>query len=199
VSTLTAAAAAGNGFGSNPLWFATRSTGFMTFVLLTAATALGIVATQRVATARWPRFASQALHRNVSLLAVLFLAVHVLTTLLDTYVTVSWWAAVVPFTSAYRTFDVGLGTLALDILLVVAGTSMMRGVTGHRWWRLVHWTAYAAWPLALAHYLGTGTDARTPWSVGLATFCLGTVLLAIFVRLGSERREGPTRLLGGAR
>lgn len=192
-------ATAGNGFGSNPLWYLTRTTGVLTFVLLTAALALGVLSTQRVATPRWPRFASQALHRNISGVAVIFLVVHVGTTLLDTFVQVSWWAVVVPFASAYRTLSVTYGTLALDLLLLVGGTSLIRGVTGHRWWRLVHWTAYAAWPLALAHYLGTGTDARQPWSLALTVFCAGTVFVAVLVRLGSERREGPTRLFGGSR
>lgn len=196
---MPALAAAGNGFGSNPLWFLTRSTGLIAFVLLTAAVALGIMATQRVATARWPRFASQRLHRNISLLAVLFLLTHLVTTLLDTFVRISWWTAVVPFASSYRTFDVALGTLALDLLILVTATSLGRGVTGHRWWRLVHWSAYAAWPLALAHYLGTGTDARKAWSLSLAVGCLGVVLFAVLVRLGSERREGPTRRLDDAR
>lgn len=190
--------AAGKGFGSNPLWYTTRSTGLLAFLMLTAAVVLGITATQRVATTRWPRFASQALHRNISLLAVALLAAHVVTTLLDTYVKISWWAAVIPFASAYKTFPVALGTLALDLLVVVALTSLVRGATGHRWWRAVHWTAYAAWPLALAHYLGVGTDARKPWSLALALTCLAVVFAAVLVRLGAERREGPTRIIGGA-
>lgn len=192
-------AATSGGFGSNPLWFVTRSTGLLAFVLLTAAVTLGVLSAQRVATPRWPRFASQALHRNVSVLAVVLLAVHVLTTLLDSFVTISWWAAVVPFASGYQRFYVGLGTLALDLLLLVTATSLVRGVTGHRWWRVVHWTAYAAWPLAMVHYLGTGTDATTPWSLALAVVGLVAVVGAVLVRLGSERREGPTRVVGRLR
>jgi sulfoxide reductase heme-binding subunit YedZ len=187
----------GNRFASNPLWYATRSTGLVAFVLLTIAVALGVLTTQRVATPRWPRFASQSLHRYVSLLAMLFLATHIVTTLLDSYVTINWWAAIVPFVSSYRTFEVAVGTIAVDLLLVVTATSLWRGVTGHRWWRLVHWSSYAVWPLALAHYLGTGTDARKPWSLGLALLSIAVVFVAILVRLAIERREGPTRVLGG--
>lgn len=188
--------AVGTGFNSNPLWYSTRSTGLVAFVLLTVTMVLGVLTTQRVATPRWPRFASQSLHRYVSLLAMLFLATHVVTTLLDSYVTISWWATVVPFSSSYRSFDVALGTLAVDLLLVVTATSLLRGVTGHRWWRLVHWSSYAAWPLALAHYLGTGTDARKPWSLALALLSILVVFVAILTRLAIERREGPTRVLG---
>lgn len=195
---MTGTVAAAATFGSNPLWFATRSTGLLAFALLTAAVVLGVLSTRRVATARWPRFASQSLHRNISLLAVFFLIAHVVTTLLDTYVSISWWSAVVPFTSGYRSFYVGLGALATDLLLVVTATSLVRNVTGHRWWRLIHWSAYAAWPLALAHYLGAGTDGTAAWSLALAAVCVAAVLAAVFVRLGSEHREGPTRIIGGA-
>lgn len=191
--------AANAGSTNNPLWYATRSFGLVTFVLLTVTVLLGVLSTQRVATPQWPRFASQALHRNVSILAMLFLAVHVLTTLLDSYVKTSWSAAIVPGTSSYRTFYVALGTLAVDLLVVVTATSLARNVTGHRWWRRVHWLVYAAWPLALAHYLGSGTDSGQPWSLLLALICLAAVLLAVLVRLAIERREGPTRVLGARR
>ena len=59
---------------------------------MTLSVVLGVLTTQRVATGWWPRFASQALHRNVSLLAVALLLTHILTTLLDNYVAISWWA-----------------------------------------------------------------------------------------------------------
>jgi sulfoxide reductase heme-binding subunit YedZ len=193
------ALAANTAFGSNPLWYITRSTGLMAFVLLTASLALGVLTTQRVATPRWPRFASQALHRNVSLLAMLFLGTHVATTLMDSYVSISWWASLVPFASGYRTFDVALGTVAFDLLLLVTGSSLVRTVVGHRWWRLLHWCSYLAWPVALAHYLGTGTDARRPWSLGIALVTLSVVFAAVLLRLAIERREGPTRLLGSSR
>jgi sulfoxide reductase heme-binding subunit YedZ len=186
-------------FGSNPLWYLTRSTGLLAFVLLTSSVALGVLTTQRVATPRWPRFASQTLHRNVALLAMLFLGAHLATTLMDSYVSISWWAALVPFASGYRTFDVTLGTVAFDLLLLVTGSSLVRVVIGHRWWRLVHWSSYLAWPVALAHYLGTGTDARKPWSLGLALVTLAVVFAAVLVRLAIERGEGPTRLVGSSR
>ncbi len=196
MGAFTAAAASA---GGNPLWYATRSFGLVALALLTASVLLGVLTSQRIATPKWPRFASQALHRNVSLLALAVVGVHVLTTLMDTYVRITWWAAVVPFTSAYRTGYVALGTIAFDLLLVVTATSLARTLTGHRWWRLVHWSAYAAWPLALGHYLGTGTDARTSWGLLFALACLGAVSVAVLIRLAIERREGPVRVWGGGR
>lgn len=144
----------------SPFWYLTRSTGLVAFVLMTVAMAFGVAATQRALASRaWPRFATQDLHRNVSLLGLLFIAVHVVTTIVDGYVTVSWWSVVVPGASAYKTFWVALGTLALDLVLLLVATSLLRRRMTARSWRAVHWGAYALWPLTLAHFLGTGTDA----------------------------------------
>lgn len=193
---LTVLPLAAGDFASNPLWYATRSSGLAAFALLTLAVALGVLTTQRVATGWWPRFASQALHRNVSLLAVALLVTHVVTTVLDSYVDISWWSALIPFASNYEPLWVGLGTLAFDLLIIVALSSLVRSATGHRWWRLLHWTTYAAWPQALTHYLATGTDALKPWSIAIAAVSTVVVLAAVLVRLSSHPGERPTTMIG---
>ena len=88
--------------GQAPLWYLSRSTGIVSFVLMTLTLCLGIASTQRaLASPGWPRFATQGLHRNVSLLALGFLGVHIVSTIADSYVSISWWAAVLP-TSAFQ-------------------------------------------------------------------------------------------------
>ena len=49
-------------------------------------------------------------------------------------------------------------------------------------WRALHWLAYAAWPVALLHSFGTGSDARTGWFAGLGFACLAAVALAVLAR-----------------
>lgn len=170
--------------GQAPLWYVTRSTGITAFVLLTLAMALGVAATQRaLASPAWPRFATQALHRNVSLLAPAFLAVHIVTAIADGYVDMGWWSAVVPGASSYRTLWVGLGTVAVDLTLAVILTSLVRLRMGARRWRVVHLTAYALWPLSLVHYLKTGTDAGGRLGIWLAAGSAGLVAAAGAVRI----------------
>ena len=181
---------------SNPLWYLARSSGLVAFVLLTLSVVLGVLTTQRIATGWWPRFASQALHRNASLLALAFLVTHGLTILLDNYVDISWWASVIPFTSSYGRFSIGLGTLALDLILIVTLSSLVRAAVGHRSWRAMHWLAYAAWPLALTHYLSSGTDATESWSLTIAAVSTVVVLAAVFIRIFVERDERPTIVVG---
>lgn len=144
-------------------WYLTRGTGIVALILLTTGLALGIANVLRMRVPGAPRFVTLGIHRSVSLLAVAFVGVHVLTTVADGYVPISIASAVIPFTSGYRPFWVGLGAVAFDLLLALVITSLLRRRFGYRTWRLVHWSAYACWPVAFVHALGTGTDIGAGW------------------------------------
>ena len=172
---------------SQTLWYITRGTGVISLVLLTASVALGVSEVVRFASPRWPRFVLAALHKNVALLAVAFVAVHVLTAVLDSFASISLVDVVVPFVGTYRPLWLGLGTVAVDLLIAVIVTSLLRERIGHRAWRAVHWAAYGCWPVALLHSLGTGSDTRYRWAAALNVACLVAVLLAVLFRLGWTR------------
>jgi sulfoxide reductase heme-binding subunit YedZ len=175
------------------LWYITRGSGLVTLILLTLTVALGVANLQRLQTARVPRFVINAVHRNASLLALVFLAIHIITTLLDTYVNVRLIAVVVPFTAGYRPLWVGLGAVALDLMLAVVLTSLLRRHIGYRAWRATHWLAYACWPVALLHGLGTGSDVGTTWMRVVTGVCVAIVAAAVLSRLSErdvDRRGG---------
>ena len=136
------------------LWYATRATGLVTLVLLTASVLLGILNAGRFAARRWPRFLSQGLHRNLSLLVLVFLALHVGTTVIDTYTSIGLAAAFIPFVSSYKAAWLEPRRDSLDMILALVATSLLRARLGHRAWRRVHWGAYACWPVAVAHGAG---------------------------------------------
>jgi methionine sulfoxide reductase heme-binding subunit len=168
--------------GPSAYWYLTRSTGAVSLVLLTLSVALGVAGVSRFSSPRWPRFVLDALHRNVSLLAVAFLVFHILTAVLDSFAPISLTDAIVPFGGSYRPFWLGLGAVAFDLLLAVALTSMVRRRLGYGAWRATHWLAYACWPIALLHGLGTGSDVKSTWLLALNIACLGIVALAVGVR-----------------
>jgi sulfoxide reductase heme-binding subunit YedZ len=172
------------------LWYTARGTGVVALLLLTATVALGAAGTARVETSRWPRVVTAQLHRHLSLLVVAFVAVHVASTVLDPFAPVGWAAAVVPFSSAYRPVWLGLGAVAADLLLAVLVTSLLRARLGYRAWRAVHWLAYASWPVALWHGLGTGTDSRLTPMLSLDVACVAVVACALWLRLGLLPRPG---------
>ena len=152
---------------SQLLWYTTRATGLVALVLLSASMVLGLLTTLRVRTRTWPRFTLQDLHRRLSLLAVVFVALHVITTVTDSFAPIGWLSVVVPFTSSYRRLWLGLGTVSVDFLLAVTVSSLLRHKVNPRTWRALHWLAYASWPLAVVHGLGTGTDPHLTWVIVL--------------------------------
>ena len=164
-------------------------------MLLTLVMALGVANVRRLRTAKMPRFVLDAVHRNAALLAVSFLVLHVLTTVLDTYVSVSPLAAIMPFASSYKPLWIGLGAVSLDLLLALMITSLLRRRIGYRVWRATHWVAYASWPVAMVHSLGAGTDAGSRWMLAIAGACTVIVLGAAAVRLtaGYAEPEAPRR------
>src|SRR6201996_513286 len=160
---------------STSLWYATRATGLVALLLLTLTMVLGLTTTARARARHWPGFAQQELHRRVSMIAVVFLALPVLTSVPDTYVDIGWAAVVVPFTSGYDRFWVGVGTISLDCMLAVFVTSLLRAPLRPGTWRAVHWLAYLSWPVALAHTFGMGTDSREGWVIVLGIVCVAAV------------------------
>jgi hypothetical protein len=154
----------------------------VTLVLLTGAICLGVAAKVGWRSRSLPRFVVAGLHRNLTLLALAFLALHVATTVADSFAPIGLKDAFVPFLASYRSIWLGLGALACDLLLALVATSLIRVRVGYRAWRLTHWFAYAAWPLALVHALGTGSDARFGWMAAIAAVCLCAVALALVVR-----------------
>jgi methionine sulfoxide reductase heme-binding subunit len=172
------------------LWYATRATGLVTMLLLTATVLLGILTTGRFAGGSWPRFLTVGLHRNLSLLVVVFLALHIATTVIDTFVSIPLTAAFIPFASSYKTAWLSLGAVALDLLVALVATSLIRNRLGLRTWRWVHWAAYICWPVALAHGLGAGTDRGTLWVFVLTIACAAMVAGVATWRFVGAARAG---------
>ena len=183
---------------SKALWYLTRGTGLVALVLLTLSVVLGVVQSVGWAHPRWPRFLTSGLHKNVSLLVTAFLGAHIVTAIGDSFAPIGWLDVVVPFVSRYRPIWLGLGAVAVDLLIALVITSLLRQRLGYRAWRVVHWTAYACWPIAFLHGLGTGSDPRVGWALGLQLACLIAVAGAVAWRLaaGWDRQDSSLRVLG---
>jgi sulfoxide reductase heme-binding subunit YedZ len=164
------------------LWFVNRGTGVVLLVLLTSTTVLGVLASRGRPGRGLPRFVTQSVHRNLSLLSMVLLGAHVGTAVLDQYVDIRWWQALLPVGATYKPLWLGLGTLALDLVVVVVVTSLVRHRLPHRPWRIVHLSAYAAWVLAVAHGIGIGTDATEAFVLWPTVASVGTVGAALALR-----------------
>jgi predicted ferric reductase len=172
------------------LWYATRATGLVTLLLLTASVLLGVITAGRFVSERCPRFLTVGLHRRISLLVLVFLALHIGTTVVDTYTSIPAAAAFVPFAASYKAPWLGLGAVAVDLLVAIMVTSLLRGRLGFRAWRRIHWLAYACWPVALVHGLGTGTDRKTIWVFAATLCCVAAIAAATTWRAVTASRAG---------
>jgi sulfoxide reductase heme-binding subunit YedZ len=184
------AAAAGAAASTPYLWYLSRGSGVVLLLLFSVVVVLG-VATRLGTAPRWlARFSIAELHRTLSLFGVALLALHVITAMLDPYVSIGWLAAIVPFVSHYRALAIGAGTLAVDAAAAVLVTSLVRARLGFRAWRAVHWLAYLAWPAAMVHSLTAGGDLGVWWVAAAECVSAAMVAMAVIARLLSPRTPG---------
>jgi DMSO/TMAO reductase YedYZ heme-binding membrane subunit len=173
-------------------WYLTRATGGVALVLLTVTVVLGILDSLRFSAGpRWPRFAIDSLHRDTSLLVIVLIVLHVITSVLDGFAPITLTDGLIPFVTPYRPLWMGLGTLSFDVLIALVVTSLLRRRLGYRSWRAIHWLAYASWPIAVLHGLGTGTDVKSWWLLALTVACVAAVVIAVLVRVARAKTATP--------
>lgn len=165
------------------LWALGRGAGTVTLVLMTVSLLLGILTRSGRPALGLPRFAVTRVHRNAGLLAAVLLTVHLVSLFFDPFAQLKIVDILVPFLGTYRPFWLGLGTVALDLLLAVLVSSLLRRHIGLRVWRGVHWATYGLWPVAVAHGLGNGTDAFTTWFLAVTGVCVLSVAAALAWRV----------------
>jgi predicted ferric reductase len=186
---------------STALWYASQGTGVVSLVLYTMVMLLGIAVVGQGRVPGLPRFSVLALHRSISLLSIVFLAVHIGTAILDSYVDISVVSTVIPFASGYEPLWIGLGAVAVDLTIALVATSLVRDRFSPRFWRVVHWLAYAFWPVAIAHSIGLGSGRGTlmsGWQLWLTVACVLAVAGALGWRIKVERarsRRTPAQVL----
>jgi DMSO/TMAO reductase YedYZ heme-binding membrane subunit len=166
--------------------------GVLALIALTAAVGAGIVATDRIVMAPGNRVVAQAVHRAVSFGALAFLITHIVLEILAHRSHVI--DAVVPFLAQGRRFYIGLGTVASDLVVLLIITGILRGRFASRrpWtWRVIHATAYLAWPLSIVHGLLAGRQAKpyVDWSYGACVAAVALALIVRFVATVRSRRE----------
>ncbi len=183
------------------LWLAARGAGVVSLLLFTAVVCLGVLTVVRWQSPSWPRFLSVGLHRNLALLSVVFLVLHIVTAIVDPYTSLGLVAATIPFASSYRPLWVGFGVIAVDLLLALVVSSLLRARLGQRAWRAIHWLAYAAWPFALAHGFGAGSDGSAAWLLAIQAACVAAVGGAVAWRIiaGRSNRGRLDGVVSGSR
>jgi methionine sulfoxide reductase heme-binding subunit len=176
---------------STALWYVSRATGAVSLLLLTAVMVLGILVTRKTKLPGMPSFAVSGLHRNLSLLSTAFVTVHVLTAIADGYVTIPLTAAVIPLTSSYERFWLGLGAVGFDLMLASLITSLLRRHLSRTAWRTVHLAAYLSWPVAWFHSYFVSGDLQHGVLRLIAIACALAVIAAALWRVAATGKNLP--------
>jgi hypothetical protein len=176
-------------------WDVARAGGLASYGLLTVGVSLGLVLRNRWQSGRWPRMITNELHGYVSLLALVFIAIHVTAVAVDPFTRFGLAAVLVPFVTSYRTLWMSLGIVGLYLLLAVWVSSKLRARIGHRTWRVLHVFSFAVYAAATLHGLGTGSDTRTAWGALVYAVSVALVGSLLAVRLvapaGAASRPRP--------
>jgi sulfoxide reductase heme-binding subunit YedZ len=176
---------------STVLWYASRATGVVALLLLTAVMLLGLLVTRQGRLPGLPRFAVTGLHRNLALLATAFVVFHVLTAVADGYVNIPITAAIIPLASPYERLWVGIGAVAFDLMLASVITSLLRRHLSRKAWRAVHLTAYVCWPVAWLHSIFASGDLQHGPMLGIGIICAIAVVGAVLWRLAAAGKDVP--------
>jgi sulfoxide reductase heme-binding subunit YedZ len=171
-------------------WYTARAAGVLAYVLLTSGSVLGVVLARRVPLP-WPRFAVEDVHRFVTILTGVFLALHVGAILVDDYVPFSLGEVFIPFSSDYRPFATALGVVALELLIAVALTNLVRRRIPYRVWRRAHYLGFGVWLAATVHGILVGTDRAELWFVLVYIGAVTAVAAAAVARLTPPESTGP--------
>lgn len=181
----------------NAMWAFGRVSGFVSMALFTLTVLLGIVTRSGRPLPGIPRVSVTLIHRNISLLATVFLVLHVGSLMLDSFAKLTVTDVVVPFLGAYKPFWQGLGTVAFDLVLALVATGLLRHRLGQRSFRVVHWFSYVMWPIALAHAVGNGTNGTSKWFLLFAAASVVVVVGAAAWRLSVNFLETAKARQGG--
>ena len=164
----------------------------MALLLLSLVIVLGVLHNTSVvknADLGLPRFVLVALHRNLSLITVVFVALHVVTILVTDYVHLRVVDVFVPGIALYNPIGAALGTVATDLVLAIILTSVLRSRVSRRVWFCVHWTSYLCWPVAVAHaVLNVSFRGTTWWTLVVPLISLVAIVWALLYRVSDQRR-----------
>ena len=165
------------------LWYVTRAAGAAAYLLLTVTTALGMGISTKAFDSVSRRRTVLDVHQVLTVLMVGFIALHLITLALDPFLSFSIAQLVWPFGETYQPVWVAMGVIGLYALLVVTGSSWLRRFMAYRTWRALHYVSAVAFVALTLHGLLAGTDAATPWMLGIYVASALTILALTGLRL----------------
>jgi predicted ferric reductase len=165
-------------------WYTARASGLVSWALLSASMLWGLVLSTKLRPPRIRPNWTLDLHRYLGGLAVIFVGVHVVALMFDSYVGFGLAQVLVPFASHWKPVAVAWGVTALYLLLAVELSSLARKRLPNRVWRRLHFLAFPLYVVATLHMVTAGTDART--ALALLAVTAAAVTIGALTAMRSE-------------
>ncbi|HZU75123.1 MAG TPA: ferric reductase-like transmembrane domain-containing protein [Dehalococcoidia bacterium] len=169
------------------VWVIERAGGFTAFALLTLAVAVGLALSLHWQSPRWPRIINSELHNFLTLLATVFLGVHVLAAWVDPYTHFSLAEVLVPLVSHYRPEWIAFGIVALYLGIAIGISTWLRPKIGYAAWRRLHVLTLAVYALSAVHGIASGTDTGTAWATAVYAGSIGLVGALLAMRVATPK------------
>lgn len=164
-------------------WYLSRGSAFVALSLLWLSMALGLLITNKMART-WPGVpVSFALHEFISILGLGFALFHALILLGDRYIGYTLAQVLVPFSSSYQPFWVGIGQVGFYAMLIITLSFYVRSRIGQKTWRSLHYVSFIMYLVALLHGIAAGSDASLSWAQQYYWISGGTLLFLVCYRI----------------
>jgi sulfoxide reductase heme-binding subunit YedZ len=162
-------------------WVLARVCGLGSYAALAVALVTGIAL--RTAVLDWlgTNRMLRSLHEYTTVLWIPLAVLHILSLVLDTTARIGLIDVLLPFHSSYGQLAIGVGTLSVDVLILVTVTGLLKRHMQKDWWLWIHRLAYVGFALAFLHAVLSGTDFSDPavsaitWGTAAALLTLGIV------------------------
>lgn len=190
---LLAAAAARLGLTAHPLptvpgtspWTTARASGLTALLALTLDIVFGLLVSTGAADRLIRRGRAVEVHRWLSSVGLVLIAIHVLVLTTDRFVRFDLFDVLVPFLSSYRRVAVGVGVLAAYGALMVHASFNLRARIGTKTWRKLHYLSFFVFLSAVAHGLLAGSDSGVTGVLALYVASATAVGILILYRVAA--------------
>jgi sulfoxide reductase heme-binding subunit YedZ len=163
-------------------WLASRSLGVVALVLMAASVTIGLFLSGRLIRRPGTPARLRTWHEAIALTATGAIAGHGLALLGDKFLHPSLRDIAVPFAMANQPAWTGIGIIAGWLAAIFTFSFYVRKWIGTKAWRWLHRWTLGAYVLAVAHTIGSGTDARSPWLLALVVLITAPIVFGATYR-----------------
>lgn len=165
-------------------WYISRGSAIFAYVFLWFSMILGLLLSNRLAKIWLGGRITNEFHNFFSILGLLFSALHAVILIGDSYLGLNLLNVLAPFgVSNYKPVWVAFGQIGLYLWLMLVISFYIRKSLGHASWRMVHYSSFLLFVLALLHGIFSGSDTGSIGMVSLYWISAASTMFFVVFRI----------------